>query len=244
MGARATSISWRHPTRHPTSSLPYPIKLGTRERAGSFQSHSWSVATRQTRSVHRSLWHKPAIGPRLPCFARNDSDDFGKALVSGTGNCSELRGSPAFPTSCGRVAKHRICFASRLVPSNVNCYRDRLTLRSACAILIVRGLALHPASAGVFLITKDSLDAPDFRGFMKGRRRRVGPYFSLTPSPVSRAESRSVKSPAHRWAFRPRTPIPSFTTTARRAASGKLRNARTVTTVGRCTFTNVNVRGD
>ena len=49
-------------------------------------------------------------------------------------NCSELRGSPAFPTSCGRVAKHRICFASRLVPSNVNCYlqsaggRDRQTV--------------------------------------------------------------------------------------------------------------------
>ena len=31
-------------------------------------------------------------------------------------NCSELRGSPAFPTRCGRVAKHRSCFANRSHP--------------------------------------------------------------------------------------------------------------------------------
>ena len=37
-------------------------------------------------------------------------------------NCSDLRGSSAFPTGCGRVAKHGICFASRPVPSNVNSY--------------------------------------------------------------------------------------------------------------------------
>ena len=31
-------------------------------------------------------------------------------------NCSDLRGSSAFPTGCGRVAKHGICFASRPRP--------------------------------------------------------------------------------------------------------------------------------
>ena len=31
-------------------------------------------------------------------------------------NCSDLRGSPAFPTGCGWVAKHRICFANRCRP--------------------------------------------------------------------------------------------------------------------------------
>ena len=97
------------------------------------------------------------------------------------------------------------------VPSNVNSYSGYrgLTLRSARATLVARGLALHPASAGVFLYTlpESGKTAPRISGgcpeeeetsprtasmprksggFMKGRRRRVGPYFLLAPSLVSR----------------------------------------------------------
>ena len=42
----------------------------------------------------------------------------GNLLGLPVGNCSDLRGSPAFPTGSGRVAKHRICFANRSRPLN------------------------------------------------------------------------------------------------------------------------------
>ena len=36
-----------------------------------------------------------------------------RSVRTDAGNCSDLRGSPAFPTGSGRVAKHRIGFANR-----------------------------------------------------------------------------------------------------------------------------------
>ena len=109
----------------------------------------------------------------------------------------------------GRCNPVTIRFSDTPFQTESLCYRDRLTIRSACATLIVRGLALRPASAGVFLYTlpESGKTAPRISGghpeeeetsprtvsmprtsggFMKGRRRRVGLYFLLAPSPVSR----------------------------------------------------------
>ena len=41
-----------------------------------------------------------------------------------TSNCSDLWGSTGHQASHRGAAKHGICFASRLVPSNVNSYPD------------------------------------------------------------------------------------------------------------------------
>ena len=47
------------------------------------------------------------------------------------GNCSDLWGSTGHQASHRGAAKHGICFASRLVPSNVNCYLCRCGCRGA-----------------------------------------------------------------------------------------------------------------
>ena len=45
--------------------------------------------------------------------------------LSSEGNCSDLWGSTGHQASHRGAAKHGICFASRLVPSNVNSYVGR-----------------------------------------------------------------------------------------------------------------------
>ena len=71
----------------------------------------------------------------LPRYARNDKVDTQGQLSPvcwhrrrGGGNCSDLWGSTGHQASYRGAAKHGICFASRLVPSNVNSYwwRSRL----------------------------------------------------------------------------------------------------------------------
>ena len=59
------------------------------------------------------------------------------------GNCSDLRGSSAFPTGCGRVAKHRICFANRSRPLK----REQLPPKARCATTFksVLGYICHEA---------------------------------------------------------------------------------------------------
>jgi hypothetical protein len=47
--------------------------------------------------------------------------------LSDQGNCSDLRGSSAFPIGCGRVAKHGICFASRPRPLKREQLRTRVS---------------------------------------------------------------------------------------------------------------------
>ena len=44
-------------------------------------------------------------------------------ILSNVGNCSDLWGSTGHQASHRGAAKHGICFASRLVPSNVNSYQ-------------------------------------------------------------------------------------------------------------------------
>ena len=46
----------------------------------------------------------------------------GLAYLGFLGNCSDLWGSTGHQASYRGAAKHGICFASRLVPSNVNSY--------------------------------------------------------------------------------------------------------------------------
>ncbi len=62
------------------------------------------------------LNHKEYVRIREDLIENGTLIDQGNFYEFTRGNCSDLRGSAAFPTGCGRVAKHGICFASRPRP--------------------------------------------------------------------------------------------------------------------------------
>ena len=65
--------------------------------------------------AHQMQWLVDVVYLNAP-VVRVVLDNLNTHRMASLCNCSELRGSPAFPTRCGRVAKHRSCFANRSHP--------------------------------------------------------------------------------------------------------------------------------